>query len=72
VLGRYTAPPVPVQLVYPASRFLAAKIRAFVDFAGERLQDVLGRQPTISPRAPANGTAERRRPAAARRRARSR
>ena len=47
VLGRYSPPPVPVQLVYPQSRLVAPKVRAFVDFAGPRLKDVLGRLPAI-------------------------
>ena len=37
VLDDLAPPPVPVQLVYPQSRLLAAKVRAFVDFAASRL-----------------------------------
>jgi DNA-binding transcriptional LysR family regulator len=50
VLGRYTPPAVPVQLVYPQSRFIAPKVRAFVDFAAPRLRDVLRRLSTIPAR----------------------
>jgi DNA-binding transcriptional LysR family regulator len=60
VLGRYTPPPVPVQLVYPASRLLAPKVRAFVDFAGSRLKELLRRLPTIPAHAPGSGPGERR------------
>jgi DNA-binding transcriptional LysR family regulator len=59
VLGRYTPPPVPVQLVYPQSRLVAPKVRAFVDFAGPHLKDVLGRLPTIPAHLPASGQAKR-------------
>ncbi|RVT50918.1 LysR family transcriptional regulator [Rubrivivax albus] len=42
VLGRWAPPPVPVHAVFPSARFLAPKVRAFVDlaaavFAGESL-----------------------------------
>jgi DNA-binding transcriptional LysR family regulator len=37
VLAELAPPPVPVQLVYPQSRLVAAKVRAFVDFAAPRL-----------------------------------
>ena len=37
VLEELAPPPVPVQLVYPQSRLVAAKVRAFVDFAAPRL-----------------------------------
>jgi DNA-binding transcriptional LysR family regulator len=37
VLEELAPPPVPVQIVYPQSRLLAAKVRAFVDFAAPRL-----------------------------------
>jgi DNA-binding transcriptional LysR family regulator len=47
VLGRYAPPPVPVQLVHPQARLVAPKVRAFVDFAGPRLKDLLGRLPPI-------------------------
>jgi DNA-binding transcriptional LysR family regulator len=59
VLGRFAPPPVPVQLVYPQSRFIAPKVRAFIDFAGPRLKDVLRRLPTITARPPASGPDER-------------
>ncbi|WP_298235160.1 LysR family transcriptional regulator [uncultured Azohydromonas sp.] len=38
VLQAYEPPPVPVHLVYPAGRKAAAKVRAFVDFAAQRLR----------------------------------
>ncbi len=41
VLDRYTPLPVPVHLVYPHSRLIASKVRAFVDFAAPRLQRIL-------------------------------
>lgn len=56
VLGRYAPPPVPVQLVYPQSRLVAPKVRAFVDFAGPRLKDVLRRLPPIPAHPPAART----------------
>ena len=37
VLDGFSPPPVPVQLVYPQSRLVAAKVRAFIDFAAPRL-----------------------------------
>jgi len=37
VLDEHTLPPVPVHLVYPAGRRAPAKVRAFIDFARERL-----------------------------------
>jgi DNA-binding transcriptional LysR family regulator len=37
LLAELSPPPVPVQLVYPQSRLVAAKVRAFVDFAAPRL-----------------------------------
>lgn len=42
VLERFTPPAVPIQLVYPQARLLAAKIRAFIDFATPRLKQRLG------------------------------
>jgi DNA-binding transcriptional LysR family regulator len=60
VLGRYTLPPVAVQLVHPQSRLVAPKVRAFVDFAGPRLQHVLRSLPTIPAHPPASGPVERR------------
>jgi DNA-binding transcriptional LysR family regulator len=59
VLGRYSPPPVPVQLVYPQSRLVAPKVRAFIDFAGPRLKDMLRRLPPIPARSPASGRVER-------------
>jgi DNA-binding transcriptional LysR family regulator len=47
VLGRYTPPPVPVQLVHPHSRLVAPKVRAFVEFAGARLREVLRALPAV-------------------------
>lgn len=41
VLDPFMPPPVPVQLVYPQSRLVAAKVRAFVDFAAPRLTRIL-------------------------------
>ena len=43
VLDALTPPPVPVQLVYPPSRLVAPKVRAFVDYAAPRLREVLDR-----------------------------
>ncbi len=36
-----TPPPLPVHLVYPQTRLIALKIRAFVDFAAPRLKAAL-------------------------------
>ena len=41
VLAAFAPPPVPVQLVYPQSRLLAAKVRAFVDYATPKLARAL-------------------------------
>lgn len=41
VLEAVTPPPVPVHLVYPHSRLVAPKVRAFIDFAAPRLSRVL-------------------------------
>jgi DNA-binding transcriptional LysR family regulator len=38
VLEAFAPPPLPVQLVHPAGRFLPAKTRAFLDFAAARLR----------------------------------
>lgn len=43
VLDSATPPPVPVHLVYPQSRLIAPKLRAFVDFVTPRLKDTLER-----------------------------
>ena len=37
LLEAFTPPAVPVQLVHPQSRLVAAKVRAFIDFAAPRL-----------------------------------
>ncbi len=37
VLLSWCPPPVPVQLVYPVSRLVAPKVRAFVDYAAPRI-----------------------------------
>lgn len=42
VLDRHGSPPVPVHLLTPQVRVLAAKVRAFVDFAAPRLRAELG------------------------------
>jgi DNA-binding transcriptional LysR family regulator len=47
VLERYAPPAVPVQLVYPESRLVAAKVRSFVDFATPRLRSAIA---DLSPR----------------------
>jgi DNA-binding transcriptional LysR family regulator len=36
VLREFETPPAPIQLVYPSTRLLSAKVRAFVDLAVER------------------------------------
>jgi len=41
VLDAYMPSPVPVHLVYPQSRLIAPKVRAFVDFAAPRLKQSL-------------------------------
>lgn len=51
VLERYALPAVPVQLIYPQSRIVAPKVRAFVDFATPRLRVVLE---DLSPRSRRN------------------
>ncbi len=55
ILERFALPPVPVQLVYPESRIVAAKVRSFVDFAAPRLKSalqVLSPKPRPSARRP--------------------
>ncbi len=37
MLAGFEPPPVPVHIVYPAGRRAPAKVRAFVEFARERL-----------------------------------
>jgi len=41
VLADHAPPPVPLQLVYPRSRLVAPKLRAFVDYAAPRLRSAL-------------------------------
>jgi len=41
ILGDVTPPAVPVHLVFPQTRLLAPKLRAFVDFTAPRLKQVL-------------------------------
>ena len=41
VLDKFAPPPVPVQLVYPESRLVAPKVRAFVDYAAPRIRKAL-------------------------------
>jgi len=43
VLDDVRPPPLPVHLVYAQTRFIAPKIRAFVDFAAQRLKAALDR-----------------------------
>lgn len=43
VLESFAPPPAPIQIVYPQTRLLAPKIRAFVDFAAPRLRERLAR-----------------------------
>lgn len=43
VLNSFTPPPVPVHLVYPQSRLISPKMRAFIDFAAPRLRDAVER-----------------------------
>lgn len=50
VLDRWTPPAVPVQLVYPQGRAMAAKVRAFLDFAAPRLKARLAAE-AVTPRA---------------------
>lgn len=38
VLADHEPPPIPIHIVYPEGRRAAAKVRAFVDFAAERLR----------------------------------
>jgi DNA-binding transcriptional LysR family regulator len=41
VLPEFELPPIPVHLVQPAGRRASARVRAFVDFAAERLRTAL-------------------------------
>ncbi|MDZ4093452.1 MAG: LysR substrate-binding domain-containing protein, partial [Paracoccaceae bacterium] len=43
VLDTVAPPPQPVHLVYPQTRLIAPKIRAFVDFAAPRLKQTIDR-----------------------------
>lgn len=45
LLVDFEPPPVPVNLVYPHSRLVSARVRAFVEFARPRLQAVLAALP---------------------------
>lgn len=45
VLESFGPPPIPVQLVIPASRVISAKVRSFLDFAAGRLAERLARDP---------------------------
>ncbi len=45
VLESFTLPAAPIQLVYPQSRLLAPKIRAFLDFTAPRLKERLAGMP---------------------------
>jgi DNA-binding transcriptional LysR family regulator len=42
VLQEFTAPPLPVNAVYPSSRFLSAKVRAFIDYLQEWMPRIPG------------------------------
>ena len=35
VLAKFELPPLPIHLVYPTSRLLSAKVRAFIDLVTE-------------------------------------
>jgi DNA-binding transcriptional LysR family regulator len=50
VLDAFAPPPVPVQIVHPHSRLVAAKVRAFLDFAAPRLKKRLAASPSGSGR----------------------
>jgi DNA-binding transcriptional LysR family regulator len=41
VLLQLCPPPIPVHLVYPESRLVAPKVRAFIDYAAPKLQAIL-------------------------------
>lgn len=41
ILPSYMPPPEAVHLVYPQSKLVAPKVRAFLDFAGERLKQMI-------------------------------
>ena len=44
VLADYEVPPLPIAIVYPTSRLLSAKVRAFVDLAAETLRLAVRRE----------------------------
>jgi DNA-binding transcriptional LysR family regulator len=50
VLDAFAPPPVPVQIVHPHGRLVAAKVRAFLDFAAPRLKERLAAPPSASGR----------------------
>lgn len=41
VLDKFAPPAVPVQLIYPESRLVAPKVRAFIDYAAPRIRTAL-------------------------------
>ncbi|MFZ1414822.1 MAG: LysR family transcriptional regulator [Defluviicoccus sp.] len=47
VLERFAPPAVPVHLVYPQGRTVAAKVRAFLDFAAPRLKQALAAEADV-------------------------
>ncbi|MBO6783405.1 MAG: LysR family transcriptional regulator [Alphaproteobacteria bacterium] len=50
VLDEFAPEPVPVQFVYPQGRFLAPKVRAFLDFAVPRLErELSARHSVVTP-----------------------
>ncbi|MFA9475957.1 MAG: LysR substrate-binding domain-containing protein [Filomicrobium sp.] len=58
VLGSFAPSAVPVQLVYPESRLVAPKVRAFVDYAAPKLRSALR---GLNPSAKKSAVAPRRR-----------
>ncbi len=58
VLGSFAPSAVPVQLVYPESRLVAPKVRAFVDYAAPKLRSALR---GLNPSAKKSANAPRRR-----------
>ncbi|MCK5550497.1 MAG: LysR family transcriptional regulator [Hyphomicrobiaceae bacterium] len=58
VLGSFAPSAVPVQLVYPESRLVAPKVRAFVDYAAPKLRSALR---GLNPSAKRSAAAPRRR-----------
>ncbi len=61
VLEEFAAPAVPVHLVYPSSRVVAPKVRAFVDFAAPRLRSALDGLAVDPQRAPRRQNRSKRR-----------